>query len=535
MSNSGDPFGRNNKTVLRLNPGGRRAAPAQPPQPGPPAGQPAYPPQGYPQPSYPQPPAQPAYPQPPPPGYGAPPSYAPPAPPPSYAPQPYPAGQHQSQGQGGPGGTGDAWFRAVQPPPIQEATGALILKRDVPIAAHANLLVEAAGPLLLLLGRLRTSLMSANFANLMDQVADAVEEFDKTMRAESVPKQTAEDAKYALCATCDDIVQHIPSEERHIWARYSMLSRFFGERTGGVSFFDKLERAKQDPSANYDLIELMYACMAVGFQGVHRTTAGGAATLQTIHRNTYELLRRIKARSKEDLSPHWRGLSLPTSGSVFRIPIWVLSAIAAIGLFGAFITLRTLLSGSTEAVTVEMARMFPDTQIGIERPAMAAPAPPVRARTSTQLQRIRGRLQPEIDANKVDPIESGASIIVRVGAFTLFDSGRADAKPDFEPVARKIALALNEEPGEIRIVGHSDNVRITTTRFASNYELSLERAKAVAQLLRPHLTQPDRLKVEGKGDASPIASNATAEGRSRNRRVDISIPREETLRTNAPQ
>ncbi|MGL4496922.1 MAG: DotU family type IV/VI secretion system protein, partial [Beijerinckiaceae bacterium] len=232
MSDQGDPFGRNDKTVLRLNPGGRRA-PASPPQAPSPPYQPPPPPPPYQPPAY-QPPPQ---------------DYPPPNPayPPQAAP-PYPGQQPPAYGQPSPppysqpafGGQQDAWMNTPPPPPPQAPDQmrdrALILKRDVPVAANANLLLEAAGPVLLLLGRLRTSLMSANFANLMDQVADAIEEFDKTMRAESFPPAQADDAKYILCATCDDIVQNIPSEQRHVWTRYSMLTRFFGERVGGVRF-----------------------------------------------------------------------------------------------------------------------------------------------------------------------------------------------------------------------------------------------------------------------------------------------------------
>jgi type VI secretion system protein ImpK len=523
MSDQGDPFERNNKTVLRLNPGGRRPV-AAPPNPSVVPAAPPY-----------QPPPQTPYPQA---GWpqSSPPISPPPiSPPPGPAPGSYSGGGYPAAAPAQVPGQNDAWFTPPPaPPPASSGTGgALILKRDVPVAANANLLLEAAGPLLLLLGRLRTSLMSANFANLMEQVADAVEEFDKSMRAESVPSAVADEAKYVICATCDDIVQNIPSEQRHVWAQYSMLSRFFGERTGGVRFFEKLDKAKQDPVTNYDLLELIYACLAIGFQGIHRTTAGGAATLQGIHRNTYELLRRARPRSREDLSPHWRGQALPQSGATFRIPFWALSAVAAAALFGVFVTLRILLSGNTEVVTAEMGRMFPDTQLGIERAAVAVPAPPVPVKASTQLERIRAKLKAEIDQNKVDPVESGQSIIIRVGAFALFDSGQATVRPDFEPVAVKIAEALEAEPGDIRITGHTDNVRIATARFPSNFELSVERANAVASILKGKLSRPDRLKTEGKGEAAPLTSNQTPEGRGRNRRVDISIPREDTLKTAA--
>lgn len=510
MSDQGDPFERTNKTVLRLNPGGRRPAPPQP--------------------------AAPAQPQPSPQPNWAPASTPSPPSPVGYAPPPS-QGQYSMGGNAPPPpvvqpGQQDAWFSPPPPPPPSGpmAGGSLILKRDVPVAANANLLLEAAAPVLLLLGRLRTSLMSANFANLMDQVADAIEEFDKTMRLESVTPSIADDAKYILCATCDDIVQHIPSEERHVWVRYSMLSRFFQERVGGVRFYEKLDKAKQDPATNYDLLELIYACFAVGFGGMYRTQAGGAATLQGVIRNTYELLRRTRPRTREDLSPHWRGQELPSAGTTFRIPLWALSAVALAALFGVFVTLRILLSGNTEVVTAEMGRMFPDTELGIERAAVAVPAPPVPIKVSTQLERIRTRLKADIESNKVDPVESGQSIIIRVGAFALFDSGQATVRADFAPIAEKIAEALEAEPGEIRIVGHTDNVRIVTAKFPSNFELSLERAKAVANVIKGRISQPDRIKIEGKGDAAPLAPNSTPEGRGRNRRVELSIPREETMK-----
>lgn len=477
MSGSDDPFGRSDKTVLRLNPGGRRAVPPAP-TPAPPA--PAYP----------------------------------PARPPGNADQ------------------GDTWFNTPTPAPPPPSSGrgaALLLKRDVPVALNANILLEAAGPLLLLLGRLRTSLMSANFANLMEQVADAIEEFGKTMRAESLPPETTEDALYIVCATCDDIVQNIPTEERAVWTQYSMLTRFFGERVGGVRFYEKLEQARQDPTTNYDLLELFYACLSMGFQGIHRTSAGGAATLQMLQRNLYEALRKVRGRTRGDLSPHWRGQNMPTAGSTFRIPLWVLGMVAAAGLFALWVTLRVLLSGNTEAITTEMARIFPDTPLQIERPQVATPTPPVPVRASTQLERIRAQLKPEIEQNKVDPVESGQSIIIRVGSFALFESGQASVKPEFAPIAAKIAQALDREPGPIRIVGHTDNTRITTARFPSNYELSLERARAVAALIKPLLKDPTRPSTEGKGESAPIAPNQTNEGRARNRRVEISIPREETL------
>ena len=89
-----------------------------------------------------------------------------------------------------------------------------------------------------------------------------------------------------------------------------MLSRFFGERVGGVRFFEMLDHLKADPLVNYPVLELQHACLALGFQGIHRTSAGGLANLQLIQRNLYELLRRVRPKTMSDLSPHWRGQAL---------------------------------------------------------------------------------------------------------------------------------------------------------------------------------------------------------------------------------
>jgi type VI secretion system protein ImpK len=516
MSNPPDPPG-GGKTVLRLNPGGRRAAPPA---------QPAYtPPAPNPPPYSPQTPAAPAYAPPQPPaGYGQ-------QPPNRYAQLPADIAANRSKAN-----VDEEWYSAPPPPPplaADERPRALVLDRDVPIAANENIMLEAAGPLLLLLGRLRVQLMHANFANLMDQVADAIEEFDRKMRIESVPPEQIDTAKYAICATCDDIVQQIPSAERHVWVRYSMLTRFFKERQGGVRFFEMLDKAKLDPLTNYSVLELMYACMAMGFQGIHRTAQGGASTLQMIQRNLYEVLRKVRPVVKEDLSPHWRGQDLPTEGSTFRVPFWAMAALAALLLFAIFVTLRIRLDSSVDGVKIEAQKLFNDAQLGIERQAYAAPAPPAPRQASTQLSRVRQRLSAEIAGNKADATESGNNIIISVRENALFDRGKAEVLQSFREIATKIGAALEPEPGPIRVVGHADNQPIRAharAQFSSNYELSVARARAVAEVLKPHISKADRFVVEGKGDTAPVATNETIEGRARNRRVEISIPREETLR-----
>src|ERR1700744_478950 len=220
MSDTDDPFGRRDRTIIRPNPGGRRpgASPTSTPPvstPNPPVSYPAPP-----QPSYP--PQQPYQPQ-------QPPQYPPSAYPPppsgqpnwdgwSTSPTPQPANPYLQPLRG--------------PEPIVPPPASPHIPIDI-VSVAANPLMRAASSLLLLLGRLRASLSRAGSGQLMDQVAQAITQFEVDARNAGVATEQINSAKYALAATADDIVQNLPTDDRHLWTKYSMLVRFFSERTGG--------------------------------------------------------------------------------------------------------------------------------------------------------------------------------------------------------------------------------------------------------------------------------------------------------------
>ena len=513
-----NPFGRSERTIIRPNPGGRLP---QAPAPYPPSSeqQPSVP--GARGPFSPNPLADsPASPYPPAGQYQpVPPPVAPVvSPPSSFAPAP---ASHSPE----------EWISSPnQQAPQQQLPAAPVLRVDDLVAPNANPIMRAAGPLLQLLGRLRIALMRASFASLMEQVADAVKFFETDIRSAGISEQQANTAKYILCATADDIVQHIPTDERHVWAQYSMLSRFFGERVGGVRFFEILDRLKADPLVNYPILELQHACLALGFQGMHRASPGGIAGLQVIQRNLYELLRQVHPKEMRDLSPHWRGQALANRRRRVRIPVWLVASVVAALLFAGFITLRTWLAKHAETAAQLAFSLHPSDKIELKRKIIAPPPPPPPPPPPdriTQLQRIRNALAAENTACKMTADQTTSFIVIRVCNLILFDSGKATVLEQFKPVAARLAATLQKEPGKIRVVGHTDNTPISNTRFPSNYELSLERAKAAAAVLKQGLSDPGRVEVDGKAADSPIDTNSTPEGRANNRRVEIFIARSE--------
>ncbi|MCZ2104009.1 MAG: OmpA family protein [Comamonadaceae bacterium] len=101
-----------------------------------------------------------------------------------------------------------------------------------------------------------------------------------------------------------------------------------------------------------------------------------------------------------------------------------------------------------------------------------------------------------------------------------FATGRADIQSNFRPILDRFAEGLRNNPGaELRIIGHTDS----TGTDAINDPLSLQRAESTRNYLTERGVSAARIQVSGRGSHEPVASNATAEGRAHNRRVEIFV------------
>ncbi|MBQ8085449.1 MAG: flagellar motor protein MotB [Lachnospiraceae bacterium] len=107
----------------------------------------------------------------------------------------------------------------------------------------------------------------------------------------------------------------------------------------------------------------------------------------------------------------------------------------------------------------------------------------------------------------------------------LFDSGKAEVREDSKMFLQKIAsILIKYKYCIIEIEGHTDNVPISTSKYADNRALSTERARNVYDYLMSQENFIDQnMKIAGYGESKPVASNATEEGRAKNRRVVIKI------------
>jgi chemotaxis protein MotB len=156
-----------------------------------------------------------------------------------------------------------------------------------------------------------------------------------------------------------------------------------------------------------------------------------------------------------------------------------------------------------------------------ERSLRASQAQELRAIAGTY-QSLVEELEQEVKSGQVEIHSLRGRLQVRALEGILFDSGSAEIKPAGQAVLRKVAARVRELPGHhIVIEGHTDSVPISKGCFPSNWELSSTRAARVVRYLVEQGIDAGKLAATGHGPQRPIGDNETAQGRARNRRIEI--------------
>lgn len=146
-----------------------------------------------------------------------------------------------------------------------------------------------------------------------------------------------------------------------------------------------------------------------------------------------------------------------------------------------------------------------------------------------ELRQTRGILEEslakEIADKKVRLGMQEKGLVITVVSEVLFDSGKANLKPESLGTLDKVAKILIENVPEnnIDIEGHTDNEPIKYSKWKSNWELSAHRALSVLEYLESKGVVSQRLSASGYGEYQPVASNDTREDKQLNRRVEIVI------------
>jgi chemotaxis protein MotB len=142
----------------------------------------------------------------------------------------------------------------------------------------------------------------------------------------------------------------------------------------------------------------------------------------------------------------------------------------------------------------------------------------------TQLARdLTATLGPLVKEGKVRVTQNSRGVSVEINASVLFAPGDAALTDTSREALSAVAILLKNDPHQVQVEGHTDDVPISNPLFPSNWELSAVRASSVVRLFIDSGMAPARLTAVGHGANLPVAANDTPEGRARNRRVAVTI------------
>jgi len=380
------------------------------------------------------------------------------------------------------------------------------------LSGGLNPLTSAATTLLALIAQLRDSASHPDPESLFQHVSQEVQQFEAAARSKGEPADVILGARYILCTAIDETVLNTPWGGQSVWATQTLLGTFHNETWGGEKFFQLLDRLIQEPARNLHLLELMYLCISLGFEGKFRVQERGRAMLDSVQDNLYQTIRMHRGDIERGLSPRWQGVQDKRTRLARYVPLWVVAAVSAGLLLLVYWGFLIATNNSANPALTEMASLGRNVP-PLVRDRVFVPAP---------RQDLRDYLQGEIRSGMVAVSDVAGGQVVTMGGDGLFASGRSEVRNERGPLLLAIADALNQVPGHVLVTGHTDNVPINSLRFPSNWALSEDRANAVRQILASRVA-PERMVAQGLADTQPVAPNDSAANKAKNRRVEITL------------
>jgi type VI secretion system protein ImpK len=414
-------------------------------------------------------------------------------------------------------------------PSVRQAApsrNAEVISVDMMGKSGENHLINAATMIFSLARQLRNTAQHSDVEGLSAHVSGLLQNYEKNCISKGITPSEAYEARYILCAFLDEIVLNTPWGHGSMWSNHSLLSTLHNDTTGGERFFQILSEKANIPAQNQNLLELMYHCLGLGFQGKFAVQDNGRAALEQIGNGLYRTLRQLKGEPDLELSANWQPVSDGRPTVAKLIPSWVVAAVLGGILLVGYVSFLGVLNNDSDEAFTDIGKLGREVPQMIKSRKVVAPLvdPAVSTVNLTQLKaKLEDYLKEYINNRQVTLSQQQYEVKITIHNKGLFASASATVSDSHVELLANVAAALSGLPGPISVLGHSDSDKINTFRFPSNWHLSDARARSVVAVLVDSEMSSDSLVAMGKADAVPLASNETAAGKEQNRRIEIVI------------
>lgn len=190
-----------------------------------------------------------------------------------------------------------------------------------------NPLVNAASTLIAVFEKTHKSMSHPNVGGLHQRLVNEIKSFETKAKEQMIKPEVVLSARYILCTVLDEAVLNTPWGAESAWTQRTLLSMFHNETAGGEKFFLILDRLRDMPSDNINILEMIYIFLSLGYEGKYRVIHRGKESLEQIRDELFRIIRNHRGEYERSLSPSWHGLGRMKNSLAQYIPMWVVASV----------------------------------------------------------------------------------------------------------------------------------------------------------------------------------------------------------------
>ncbi|MFK5914340.1 MAG: type IVB secretion system protein IcmH/DotU [Woeseiaceae bacterium] len=217
-----------------------------------------------------------------------------------------------------------------------------------------NPLVNTASTLIAVFEKTHKSMSHSNVGGLHQRLVNEIKTFETKAKELGIKPEIILSARYVLCTVLDEAVLNTPWGAESAWTQRTLLSLFHNETSGGEKFFLILDRMRDMPAENIEILELIYIFISLGYEGKYRVVQRGKEALEQIRDELFRIIRNQRGEYERSLSPSWEGLGRIKNSLAEYIPMWVIASVVTAVLLLSYSGFRYWLYESSAPVAQQL-------------------------------------------------------------------------------------------------------------------------------------------------------------------------------------
>lgn len=192
------------------------------------------------------------------------------------------------------------------------------LRNEKVLNIGSNALLTAATPLFQAIAEVSADGYAAP-AGLKEDLVNRIKEFEFMAQSQGCDQAEIIVSRYVLSTVLDETITTKPWSSKLEWTKNSLLIIFHNEASGGEKLFQLLDKLSRNPTKHINVLELIYVCLSLGYEGKYRVLQRGLAELEAIRNSVFRQIRMIRGEQHQELAINWQ----PPAARIPKLPLYV--------------------------------------------------------------------------------------------------------------------------------------------------------------------------------------------------------------------